>query len=195
MTATVPTVTLGAIDALTAGMAASTRAAEARLVAATAGLTAAADAMAAAAARMQANAAKVAAAYTEAVTEVADAVADGRTPDGLPAAGRCPRARRLVLTARAMARRDERTTRRAAAVWDAYTAAIWADDDTDAELEAARADLCASPAVTIPTPHRPARVLASNCTRAARGLAAPAAGNAPPSRYRALDLIRGGPPR
>jgi hypothetical protein len=119
---------------------------------------------------------------TTVVPGVAAALADGRTPEEFPAAGRGARSRRLLMTATTMARRGQMSPAMLEAIYTTYTAAIWADEDDDTATVTARAVLCTGPSAPIAAPHRPPRVLATSCTRPGRGLVAPAACNAPPAR-------------
>lgn len=122
--------------------------------------------------------------FTEGLPAVAEDIAAGRAPESLPAAGRRGgRGAALVNTARAMARRNDLTAADYLAVYYLYTAAIWADEHDTTVDAAARVELCTTPPPPSPRPCRPPRVLARDCGRHRRGLAAAvAAAHGPPSR-------------
>ena len=121
--------------------------------------------------------AQIATAWTAYLHTMADDLAAGRTPDGLPEVGTSAAGKRLAMTATVMASSGNAT---GGAIWQLYTAAMNADETTTEATALARVELCAGPDAIEATWPAITTVVDPTAGSEPRGLAEPAASNAPP---------------
>lgn len=143
--------------------------------------------------KLQAAGAVILSAWNDYLAVMATELAEGNTPEGLPAAGTAAAGRRLVMTATAMARRGELSAEALRDIWRIYSAAIWADEAAEELADLARAVLCAGAAPSTPWPTI-TTVVDPTAGRPPRGLTEPAASNAPPVCDMSCNTSPGGAP-
>jgi hypothetical protein len=122
---------------------------------------------------------------------VAD-LAEGRTPEGLPRIGNGAKGRRIAITTTAMSRRGALTDEAAADIWRMYTEAMWADEAAADIADHARDVLCTGSISDLPLWVCATPEVDALADQVLKGLADPAASNAPPPRDEFNANARGG---